>query len=442
MSLRHRLLLLLLLAAMVTTLTATGATWYWARREIDELLDYQLRQQALSLEDKAYLLGQVAVVEPDPEQHIVTQLWDRRGVLRYQSHHGVVLERPRHNGYDSVSTSQEDWRVYTMELGPWVVQLAQPLSTRRTIATNAALRMLYPAMAVLPLLALLIWWAVGRVLAPLSALAGAIGRRDPAALEPLPQHNLPQEVDLMVEALNELIARQRALLASQQDFMADAAHELRTPLMAIRLQLQLLERAAGEQDKAEALDELKLGMARTTTLVERLLAVARLDSGTAGLTVAPTDLAGLLERARAEVAPLAQARRIDLHIDAEPSVMVIGENRSLSSLMVNLLENALRYTPEGGRVFASVAPTRVGARLTVIDTGPGIPPAERERVFERFHRVPGTTTPGSGLGLAIVKRVAELHGATVLIDDAPGGGALITVDFPGNRTKEPALRPA
>jgi len=442
MSLRHRLLLLLLLAAMVTTLTATGATWYWAKREIDELLDYQLRQQALSLEDKAYLLGQVAVVEPDPEQHIVTQLWDRRGVLRYQSHHGVVLERPKHNGYDSVSTAQEDWRVYAMELGPWVVQLAQPLSTRRIIATNAALRMLYPAMAVLPLLALLIWWAVGRVLAPLSALAEQIGRRDPAALEPLPQGNLPQEVGLMVDALNELIARQRALLAGQQDFMADAAHELRTPLMAIRLQLQLLERAGSDRDRADALEELKLGMARTTTLVERLLAVARLDSGTAGLAFAPTELASLLERARQEVSPLAQERRIDLHVEAEPPVTVSGEARSLSSLMVNLLENALRYTPEGGRVFASVAATRSGARLTVIDTGPGIPPAERTRVFERFHRVPGTTMPGSGLGLAIVKRVADLHRATVLIDDAPGGGALITVDFPAAREKESALRPA
>lgn len=257
MSLRHRLLLLLLLAAMATTLTATGATWYWARREIDELLDYQLRQQALSLEDKAYLLGQVAVVEPDPEQHIVTQLWDRRGVLRYQSHHGVILERPRHNGYDSVSTEQEDWRVYAMELGPWVVQLAQPLSTRRIIATKAALRLLYPAMAVLPLLALLIWWAVGRVLAPLSSLAQTIGRRDPAALEPLSLANPPQEVGLMVDALNELIARQRALLAGQQDFMADAAHELRTPLMAIRLQLQLLERASSEQERTEALVDRK-----------------------------------------------------------------------------------------------------------------------------------------------------------------------------------------
>jgi two-component system OmpR family sensor kinase len=216
MSLRHRLLLVLLLAAMATTLTATGATWYWAKLEIDELLDDQLRQQALSLEDKAYLLGQVAVTAPDPEQHIVTQLWDRRGVLRYQSHHDVELPRPRQNGYDTISTALGDWRVYTMELGPWVVQLAQPLSIRLDIAANAALRMLYPTMAILPLLALLIWWAVGRVLAPLSALAGMIAGREPAALAPLPLAGLPQEVQCAIRpgrSSMPLVARPEAVAA-------------------------------------------------------------------------------------------------------------------------------------------------------------------------------------------------------------------------------------
>ncbi len=429
MSLRHRLLGVLLLAALATTLTATGATWYWARREIDELLDYQLRQQALSLEDKAYLLGQVAVVAPDPEQHVVTQLWDRRGVLRYQSHHGVDLTRPERFGYGTQSTPGEDWRVYAMELGPWVVQLAQPLATRRDIAAKAALRMLVPTLAVLPLLGLLIWWVVGRVLAPLSALARTISLRDVAALEPLPLDKLPQEISFMVSALNDLITRQRAVLEHQQEFMADAAHELRTPLMAVRLQLQLLERASDVLARQEAMAELKLGVTRTTTLVERLLAVARLDAA-AGGTLEAVELSGLLERARQEVAALATERQINLQVEGEVPALVQGEVRSLSSLVVNLLENALRYTPVGGRVFASATITRTGVRLRVMDNGPGIPVQERERVFERFYRAPGTTMQGSGLGLAIVKRVAALHGATVDIDEAPGGGALITVDFP------------
>ena len=201
-------------------------------------------------------------------------------------------------------------------------------------------------------------------------------------------------------------------------------------------------RASSEQERTEALAELKLGMARTTTLVERLLAIARLDSSAVGGAQESVELTGLLERARQEVSTLARERAIDLHIEAESPINVLGEARSLTSLVVNLLENALRYTPEGGRVFASVSATRNGARLTVIDTGPGIPASERTRVFERFHRVPGTKAPGSGLGLAIVKRVADLHRASVNIDDAPGGGALITVNFPPLLEQTAGLRPA
>ncbi|MSQ66928.1 MAG: HAMP domain-containing protein [Gammaproteobacteria bacterium] len=430
MSLQRRLLVVLLLAALVTTLTATTATWYWARHEVDQLLDYQLRQQALSLEDKAYLLGSVAVVDPDPEQQIVTQLWDRRGVLRYQSHPGVVLSLPSQLGYSSAPGDPSQWRVYAMQLGPWIVQLAQPLSIRRNIATNAALHMLYPTLAVLPLLALLIGWAVGRVLAPISALASAISRRDPAALEPLPHQDLPQEVGLMAEALNDLIARQREVLARQQEFMADAAHELRTPLMAIALQAQLLTRVPTAAERGEVLEELRLGIARSTTLLERLMAVARLDSADAHAAFTPLELAPLLARSRQEVAALAAARQIDLVIAVAAGVVIDGEARSLAGLCVNLLENALRYTPEGGRVVASATTTSQGVCLSVTDNGPGIPQAERARVFERFYRVPGTVPAGSGLGLAIVKRVAELHGGSVTIDDAPGGGAQVRVDFP------------
>ncbi len=430
MSLRRRLLVVLLLAALVTTLTATGATWYWARHEIDQILDYQLRQQALSLEDKAYLLGSVAVVDPDPEQQVVTQLWDQRGVLRYQSHPGIVLSLSTHRGYSTARENNADWRVYAMQLGPWIVQLAQPLSIRRNIATNATLHMLYPTLALLPLLALLSWWAVGRVLAPISALATAISRRDPAVLEPLAHSGLPQEVGLMAEALNDLIARQREVLARQQEFMADAAHELRTPIMAISLQAQLLERAATEESREEVLGELRQGIARSATLLERLMAVARLDASDSQTELSSLDLAPILARAQQEVAALAAARRIDLAVRVADHVSIQGDARSLTGLCVNLLENALRYTPEGGRVLASVTVSSQGVCLNVMDNGPGIPLAERTRVFERFYRIPGTTHPGSGLGLGIVRRVAELHGAAVEIDDAPGGGTSVRVNFP------------
>ncbi len=432
MSLRYRLLIVVLGVALATTLAATGATYYWARHEIDELLDYQLRQQALALHDKAYLLGNVAVVEPDPEQHVVIQLWDRRGALRYLSHRAVDIARPLRYGYANVSGSGEDWRVYATELGPWIVQLAQPLELRRTIAASAAWRMLLPLLAMLPLLAAAMWWIVGRVLAPISALADTISRRDDV-LDPIAAAGLPGEVALTVHALNDLIARLKEVLARQQDFMADAAHELRTPLTAISLQAQLLERAVSPVDSADALAELKRGIARSTHLVERLLTLARLDVASAHEPTQQVDLAALIEASLVNARLRAQDHNLVLDARIEPAVLIDGVEAQLQSLVDNLLENALRYTPPGGRVDVGLVARRHGAVLRVADSGPGIPVAERARIFDRFYRVPGTTVQGSGLGLAIVKRVADLHGATIEVGESDAGGALFVVDFPAVR---------
>jgi len=431
-TLRYRLLIVVLGVALATTLAATGATYYWARHEIDELLDYQLRQQALALRDKAYLLGNVTVVEPDPEQHVVIQLWDRRGVLRYLSHRAVDIQRPLRYGYANVRGSGEDWRVYATQLGPWIVQLAQPLELRRGIAASAAWRILLPLLAMLPLLTAAMWWIVGRVLAPITALAGAISRRE-NALEPLAADGLPGEVALMVRALNDLIARLKDVLARQQDFMADAAHELRTPLTAISLQSQLLERAASPTESAEALAELKRGIARSTHLVERLLTLARLDAASEREAASPIDLGALVDASLVNARLRAQARGITLTARVESALHIDGIEPQLQSLVDNLLDNALRYTPRGGRVHVELTARRHGAVLEIADSGPGIPAAERARIFDRFYRVPGTVQEGSGLGLAIVRRVADLHGATVEVGDADGGGARFTVSFPATR---------
>lgn len=444
MSLRYRLLIVLLAAAIVTSLTATGVTYYWARHEIDELLDYQLKQQALALRDKAYLLGSIAVVEPDPEQHVVIQLWDRRGDLRYLSHRGVEIARPGRYGYADVRGGGRDWRTYSTQLGPWIAQLAQPLQIRRDIAANAAWRILLPTLAVLPLLVGLVWWIVGRVLAPITNLAAALGQRRPNALEPLPTAGLPQEIELMVRALNDLIARLREVLDQQQAFMADAAHELRTPLTAVSLQAELLARAESPSEAAEALAELQQGIARSTKLVERLLTLARLDAASEREAVAAVDLSALLHRAVAERQVLARAQGLELRAEVEPAVTIDGHATQLQSLVDNLLDNALRYTPRGGRVTAALTPRRREVRLVVQDTGPGIPVHERARVFDRFYRVPGTEAPGSGLGLAIVRRVVQLHGGRIDIADAAGAGAEITVWLPAERGSfiQPAAKTA
>ncbi len=433
MSLRSRLLALLISAALAVTLTATGATYFWARHEIDRLFDYQLTQHALALQGSVSVLGSISVEPPDPEQHLVVQLWDLRGDLRYVSHPSVRFDRPGQTGFANVERDGRDWRVYTRRIGPWVVQLGHPLDIRRRIATAAALRILYPTLAVVPLLALAIWWLVGRALSPLTRLAASIAERDPLALEPFGEPRLPREAALMVDALNQLVARLREVLARQKQFMADAAHELRSPLTAVRLQSQLLERATEPAQRAAALAELKAGIARSTHLVERLLTLARLDPEAPARhgTGTVVDLARLAAIVADEFVAEAAAAGITLGVEAPAAAAVPGNEENLRSLLVNLIDNALRYTPRGGRVEVTVSDDGGRIVLTVADTGPGIPSPERERVFDRFYRIEGTGVPGSGLGLAIAKRVAELHGGTVSVTEGlRGGGTAIVVNLP------------
>ena len=431
MSLRSRLLLVLLSAVAITVLTATGATYYWARHEIDSLFDYQLRQQALALRDKAYMLGTVEAPEPDPEQHFVIQAWNWRGERIYLSHQRVTLPRSRELGYANVTSKGDEWRVYAVTLGEQLVQVAQPMAIRHRIATDAALRILYPLLVVLPALGFLIWWLVGRTLNPLAHLTRAIAARQAHALDPIAVSGLPSEARLMVNALNDLIARLQQVLARQREFMADAAHELRTPLTALRLQTQLLERATTTADRLDATAELKAGVNRSTHLVERLLTLARLEPEIASTKFHDVDITAVLRDVIRELAPIASQHGIDLKADIAEVPSFAGNEIGLRSLFTNLLDNAFRYSTAPGPV--SVKLWREGTLViaSVTDKGPGIPADEQARIFDRFYRVPGANAHGSGLGLAIVKRVVELHRGEVSVADGPDDrGTTFTVRLP------------
>jgi len=239
---------------------------------------------------------------------------------------------------------------------------------------------------------------------------------------------LPDEVRPVAEALNELLGRLRAALDRERAFLADAAHELRTPLTALDLQAQAVVDAR-EEDREAALRDLRAGVARVARLVEQLLAIAREQHGTAAVPE-PLDLDELVRRTVADFVPLAEAAGIDLGIESAEAVRVVGDADALRRLIGNLLDNAVRYTPADGRVDVVVgreAGAAARAVVTVTDTGLGIPPEERERVFDRFHRVPGTTGTGSGLGLALARSIAGRHGGEVLLQDGPGGRGLRAV---------------
>ncbi|WP_179403476.1 ATP-binding protein [Burkholderia guangdongensis] len=430
-SIRHQLLIWLL-AIVVSGVGAAGWLIYrQALAEANELFDYQLQEIAAALPSEPF--SQVFSSRTNGDEGIVIQIWNRNGMLMYFSHPRAPIAPRAELGFSTEHTDRGDWRVYGAIVGDNVVQLAQPLSVRNRLAANVALRTLWPLIVLLPFLGAAVWMIVGRGLAPLGRVTRAVEARRPDALDPLPDARLPLEVQPLVRALNGLLARLSSALDTQKAFVADAAHELRTPLAAVQIQAQLVARAKDDDARREALVDLQSGVTRATRLAEQLLALARAEPD--GHTVRePVDLQALVAECVAAHAPLAQRRDIDLGFEESESAAVVADVAALRVMFGNLLDNAVKYTPDGGRIDVSLVRDAAGrACVQIGDSGPGIAPGEREHVFDRFYRDSSararTDVSGSGLGLAIVKRVATQQGASVSLGEAKAGGLLVSVVF-------------
>jgi two-component system, OmpR family, sensor kinase len=436
-SLRARLLAWLLAGVVFVGAAGGWIVYRNALAEADAFFDYHLRQTALLLRDQPVeylLLPQIA--PNDAAYDFVVQVWTLDGVRVYRSRPHAVLPEITTLGFSTVSTPEGRWRVFGVQALTRVIQVGQPMKVREQRAAQLALRTLEPFALLLPVLALLIWLAVGHALKPLGRLTTLVKARRVNDLEPLPQAPLPDEVRPLVGALNELLARLNAALGRERAFMADAAHELRTPLTALHLQMDMLARANGEAERSAAMERLSEGVQRAIRLVGQMLALAREEPRHPPRYV-DVALEPLAREVVAELVPLADARRIDLGVGSTRPLTVRGDPDALRTLLRNLVDNAVRYGGDGGRVDVSVeeggsagAPR---AQLAVTDSGPGIPPEERARVLDRFYRRAGAAPPGSGLGLAIVKTIADAHGATLTLTGGPNGrGLRVIVTFPAS----------
>ena len=430
-----------LLAWLLGGVLFVGAVGGWfvyrnALVEADVFFDYHLRQTALLLSDQPveYQLAP-EIPQSSADYDFVVQVWTLDGVRVYLSRPHAVLPAITTLGFSTATTSEGRWRVFGVQAATKVIQVAQPMRVRERQAVELALRTLTPFVLLMPMLVIFIWFAVGHSLEPVRRLTSLVQARKVTALDPLPAENLPGEVQPLVGALNDLLGRLGAALERERGFLADAAHELRTPLTALHLQMGTLARATNEAERADAMEKLSAGVQRAIRLVEQLLSLARQEprADMARRRVRFDDLA---REVVAEMVPLADARKIDLGISASQPAYVLGDSDALRTLVRNLVDNAVRYTPEGGTVDVSVQDadepgTSHGAVLRVVDTGPGIPLDERQRVFDRFYRPLGTAPPGSGLGMAIVKAISDAHGATIVLDTDPNTrGLSVTVSFP------------
>ncbi len=430
----------ILAAAAVGALLLGGVAYRVILSDLNEALDENLRAVALAVAEHGP--APAAGAAPAPARAggdaaaIVVVEWTPQGHMTFSSDARVALSFRGQAGLERQRLQGTDWDTYTVVNAAHVVQAAQRAQFQQQEAAEAATSLFLPFLLVVGVTAVLLILALRHGLAPLDRTTAEVAARSATSLAPIDTAHLPREIAPLVLALNGLMQRQADSLQARQRFVADAAHELRTPITALRLQLQLLQSADDEASRQTAVEALQAGVGRAQHLVEQLLDLSRAEPGAMPAPFLRLELAPLAQSAVGRCNDRAENRGIDLGARIESPGALGGDAEQLRVLLDNLLGNALRFTPRGGVVDVVVADADGCAVLRVIDDGPGIAADARERVFERFHRAPGVAPAhagenGSGLGLAIVKAIAERHGAQVTLHTgARGRGLEVRVVFP------------
>jgi two-component system sensor histidine kinase QseC len=427
-SLRRRLLALLLGGVTAGWCATLMFSYFDAHHEIDELFDAQLVQTAQTL------LAMASEYDDDEEiaelnghghkyqKRLVFQLWDAEGHLLLRSRHAPTVPLAAADGFSEIRAGHGDtWRYYSQwdRQRQLRVQVGENHHVREELAGHIAARLLAPALFGLPLIGVWVWFATRRGLAPIDAVAAQVAHRAPGHLAPLAPATAPDEVRPLLEALNDLLARVEHALEAERRFTADAAHELRTPLAALVAQAQVALRARDAAERDHAIEQIAASGQRASHLVDQLLTLARLDPA-AGVPMSAHDLGTLAAEVCADHGAAALAKDIALELDAPEAMAVQGNADLLRILLRNLVDNAVRYTPAGGRIEVRVGREGPSVRLAVADSGPGIPPSQRAQALRRFYRLAEQDIQGSGLGLSIAARIAELHGARLDLADGIG----------------------
>jgi two-component system sensor histidine kinase QseC len=436
-SVRRRLLLALLGGVMLVWLAAAAVTAWETRAEMQELLDAHLAQSAALLSAQiGHELDEIELEHARSShkyaQKVAFQIWEQGQTLLLHSADAPSTRLSAlDEGFSDSRLSGRVWRVYSVwdAQHEYLVQVGEAADAREHLADEILKKLVQPLLVSLPLLGLLIWFAVGAALKPIDRISSDLARRDPKYLAPI-AGEIPREIAAMVQGLNTLLERVRSSLEGERRFTSDAAHELRTPLAGLKTQLQVALAATDDSLRMRATNHALAACDRATRLVEQMLTLARLEHDAWQTQGAAVDLHQLAAQVLAEAASSAAENQIRLSLEGEPGLTIKGHAGLLSVLIRNLVDNALRYSPPQTEVSVRVTGAANMATLEVQDQGPGIPASERENVMRRFHRLEGETAPGSGLGLSIVARIAQLHEAELILSDGAGGrGLKASVEF-------------
>lgn len=423
-SISRKLTLTVTGALLISTMVISVIMYFGAEDEISELYDENMKQIALALANQNTSFD----FKPDPdalgrkglrgEEEFLIQVWNGKEI-RYSSLPAIAFPRQTVEGYGHDMHQDRKWYFYALTKNNLFIQVAQPAQDRNAMFLEVYYRLLMPILIQFPIVAFLVGFLVRQGFMPLRRISNSIEKRNSAFLEELPLKKVPVEIKGLVQALNSLLDRLSEALKLQRRFTADAAHELRTPLTAVKLQLDLLARARSDADRQEAMSVLSKGVDRSIHLVEQLLSLARQEPEALEQNWSDVDLGALVREAVQQNQPLADSRGTDITLTSLPHVIVNGQHAHLLTMIGNLVNNAIIYTPKGGKVTITLTDRKDHCQLDIADNGIGIAPIDQERIFDRFYRVTNSGEKGSGLGLSIVKSVADRHGVKLSVHSEP-----------------------
>jgi two-component system, OmpR family, sensor kinase len=445
MSLRRTILVWITALFAIVGVGAGGTSYWLAKQETDKLLDAELRQIALNA-GEGLSADAIPRMTHSPEDELVIQIWNASGDAVFRSS-SIALPRQTTLGFANVDFVGKRWRVYAASDGRHTAQVAQQWSAREELAQNAAFGAAMPILAAIPIAWLVIIWVINRSLRRLSGLAKALAERSVDAKDPIPLEHIPSEIAPLISAMNSLIGKLQGAVEQQRRFVSDAAHELRTPLAALQIQVDNLQTDARSKSGAwhETIDDLKAGVRRARALVEQLLKMARLEDRAPPGGRQAFDLKDLIGSVVADHVAIAGQKEVDLGLSISDAVGLRLSDPDAKLLFANLIDNAIRYTPRGGTVDVALKMDGADALVEVVDSGCGIPSLALPRIFDRFFRAAPSEIEGTGLGLAIAKAIADRNHFQLTIDNRPGAvGVVVRVKIPcagGMSTRPRELHP-
>lgn len=446
-SIQSRLLLLSLLSVILVAMATAWMAYREAEHEVDELIDAQLVQYARIMLALAHAGDDDEVEPPHIDGHryasqVIFQIWqvddaEQKLLLRSPEAPSTWPAGVARTGYSQLVLDGASWRCFAASdaANGRHVLAAIDLSILDELVSDIAMGNLRPYLYGLPILALLLLWAIRSGLAPLRRMEHDLAVRSPERLDPIPEQST-RELRPLTLTMNRLLSRLRQTLDNERRFTSDAAHELRTPLAAVKAQLQVAERTDDADQGRGAIRKALRGTDRMTHLVVQLLSLARLDSDRGAPALDRVALSELVQESLGEVMAQAEQRDHRLEQQVDPGLSVQGNADLLRVLMRNLLDNAMRYTPAGGRLRCTLEASGEQLRLCVLDNGPGVADADRQHLGERFRRFGSQRAEGAGLGLSIVRRIAALHHAELsFASGLDGAGFGVTLSFPALKSE-------